>query len=66
MENYAVGDMIHHNLVPEGALPAMKVLEAQNCETDLARPAIHLKYKVIDWLGNEIWLCAYDARRSNG
>ena len=50
---------IEHELMPGFV---MEVLAQKPCETDSARPDPHQQYKVIDPLGNEDWLCGYDAR----
>lgn len=56
-----VGDTIYHYLLPRFT---MTVLDTRPCEVDWNRPEPHLAYKIIDFEGNEDWLCAYDVRRT--
>lgn len=61
MEHFNVGDMIEHELLPGFR---MKVLATRDCETDWNRDEPHQSYKIVDFEGNEDWLCAYDVRRA--
>ncbi|MEV4505479.1 hypothetical protein [Streptomyces klenkii] len=61
IDNYDIGDAIYHELLPHFT---MTVLDTGPCEVDPVRPEPHLAYKIIDFEGNEDWLCAYDVRRA--
>lgn len=53
----AAGDTIEYNLMPGFR---MQVLDVQDCEEDWSRPGPHKRYKVVDPVGNEDWLCGHD------